>query len=310
MPLHPQAVAFCALVNSGGDVELTDDSVTALREGWGLLLSVGAGPAEPVFAVEDRRAAGVPVRVYRPAGATGLPIVVFFHGGGWTIGSVEQYDPVVRQLANRAGAVVVSVDYRLAPEHPFPAAYDDCLAALEWTVEHATELGGDPNRVAVAGDSAGGNLAAVCALRARDAGGPALALQALVYPVTDFDFERPSMVENAKGYFLETAALRWFFDWYTRGGTDPTDPRVSPMREAALTGVAPAVIVTAEFDPLRDEGEAYAQRLRDAGTPVEHRRYDGMVHGFFGLSGTFDASRDAVEFVATALRRAFGTLGS
>jgi acetyl esterase len=308
VPLHPQAQALCDLVNATAVEVPPPERVAQTRMGWGLLIAMGGGPPEPVLSVEDRDADGVPVRVYRPSGETGLPILLVLHGGGWVIGSVEQFDVIARQLANASGALVVSVDYRLAPEHPYPVPLDDCWRALEWTVAHAADIGGDASRVAIGGDSAGGNLAAVCALLARDRGGPDLALQVLVYPVCDCRFDTGSYAANGVGLLLETEQVRWFFDCYTNGTTDPADWHISPMRAPDLRGVAPAVVLTAEFDPLRDEGEEYAQRLRAAGIAVEQRRFDGMIHGFFGLSAAFDASRDAIDFVATALRRAFGTL--
>jgi acetyl esterase len=308
MPLDPQAKAICDLLDATRVPVAPEDRVDVTRTGWGLFLAMAGGPAEPVFAVEDRDAGGVPVRVYRPSPDGDLPVLVVLHGGGWVIGTAEQFDLIARQLANASGAVVVSVDYRLAPEHPFPAPLDDCWGALEWVAAHAAEIGGDTSRIAVGGDSAGGNLAAVCALRARDAGGPALALQVLVYPVCDCNFETESYAANGVGHLLETEEMHWFFDCYTGGVADSADWQISPLRTPDLRGVAPAVMVTAEYDPLCSEGEAYAQRLRDEGVAVEHRRYDGMIHGFFGLPAAFDASRDAMEFVATALRRAFGTL--
>ncbi len=314
MPLHPQAQALCDLVNampSALDSALPEEQqLEQARAGWGLLVAAGGGTPEPVHGIEDLDADGVPVRVYRPSPDGGLPLVVFLHGGGWTIGDVAQYDVVARQLANVSGAIVVSVDYRLAPEHPFPAGLEDCRRALAWVAARGGDLGGDSTRIAVAGDSAGGNLAAVCALEAAEAGRPELALQVLVYPVADCDFERASYRDNGKGYLLEAGQMRWFFDCYTRGGADRSDWRISPLRAANPGAVAPALVITAEYDPLRDEGDAYARHLRDAGVAVEHRRYDGMVHGFFGLSAAFDASRHAMDVVGTSLRRAFGTLDS
>jgi acetyl esterase len=309
MALHPQAQILCDLVNAMGGAPASDATLQEARDGFALLVAGGAGEAEPVFAVDDLDADGVPVRVYRPSPEPDLPVVVYLHGGGWTIGSVAEFDPIVRQLANASGAIVVSVDYRLAPEHPFPAPLDDCWTAIQWVAAHASELGGDPARLAVAGDSAGGNLAAVCALLARDAGAPPLALQVLVYPVTDCDFTTGSYRANGEGYLLSEQQMRWFFDCYTRGGASATDWRISPLRAPSFAGVAPAIVVTAEFDPLRDEGEEYARRLTEAGVPVTLERYDGIIHAFFGLSIAFDASRDAMQRVGTELRRAFGTLG-
>jgi acetyl esterase len=311
MPLHPQAQAICDMTNAARVEMAPEDRVEMTRTGWGLYLAMTGGTREPVFAVEDRDADGVSVRVYRPSPDPGLPILVVFHGGGWVIGTVEQYDAIARQLANASNAIVVSAEYRLAPEHPYPAPLDDCFTALLWVAAHAAEIGGDPARIAVGGDSAGGNLAAVCALRARDEGGPALTLQVLVYPVCDLVSNTESYVSNGTGNFLEAEQMRWFFDCYTAGGTiDRAQWQISPLRARGVSGVAPAVVITAEYDPLRDEGEAYVERLRAAGVAVEHRRYEGMIHGFFGCPGAFDASREAMDQVGTALRRAFGTLDS
>jgi acetyl esterase len=308
MPLHPQAKAVCDLTNATRVEIPPEERVQTTREGWGLYLTMTGGEPQAVHAVEDRDADGVPVRVYRPAADTNLPIFVVLHGGGWVIGNVEQYDGIARWLANASGTVVVSVDYRLAPEHPYPAPLDDCFTALKWAAAHATEIGGDASRIAIGGDSAGGNLAAVCALLARDAGGPELALQALIYPVTDVNFGTRSYVANGEGYLLEAEQMRWFVDSYTAGKVDPADWHVSPLRADELAGVAPAVVLTAEFDPLRDEGALYADRLRDAGVDVEYKCFEGMIHSFFGLPA-FDSAHDAMDFVVTGLRRAFGTLG-
>ena len=309
MALHPQAQVICDATAAAPEIVLCDDTLLEQRAVFGALLML-AGEPEPVFSVDDHDADGVPVRVYRPSPDPHLPVVVYLHGGGWTIGTVEQFDPILRQVANATEAIVVAPEYRLAPEHPFPVPLDDCWTAVRWTAEHAGEFGGDASRLAVMGDSAGGNLSAVCALMARDAGGPRLAMQVLVYPATDYDFSTASYRDNAEGYLLTTKQMQWFYDCYTRGGIDATDWRISPLRAADVAGVAPAFIVTTEYDPLRDEGEAYAQRLRDADVAVEPYRYDGMVHAFFGLSAAFDASRDAIQRAGAELRRAFGTLST
>jgi acetyl esterase len=312
MPLHPQAQNLCDVVNAMGGAAASDEQLQQARDGLALLTSAGAGDPEPVAHVEDRTIAGphgdVPVRIYRPGDDGGLPVLVWLHGGGWTLGSVESHDPITRVLANGAGCVVVSVDYRLAPEHPFPAPLDDCWAALQWVSEHAAEIGGDAARLAIGGDSAGANLAAVCALLARDAGAPAVALQVLVYPVIDHGFTTESYRENGSGFVLEERQMRWFYDCYTRGGADPADWRISPLQAESLAGVAPALVVTAEFDPLRDEGEAYADALRAAGVPASTRRFDGMIHAFFGLPAAFDDAKAAFDEVHGALRTAFGTV--
>jgi acetyl esterase len=317
MTLHPQARAVLERVAAAGEVAPTDEHLAEIRAGYAMLVTMGTGPAEPVASVGDLEIAGpggpVPVRVYRPIEHRPLPVVVFFHGGGWTIGSIDDYDPVARQIANRSGALVVSVGYRLAPEHPHPAALDDCWAATTWTAEHGAEIGGDSSRFALMGDSAGGNIAAVLAQRCAREGGPRPALQVLVYPVVDCDLDTASYGENGKGYLLDTDQMRWFFDCYTRGGSALDDPTVSPLRTAHLKaadlgGVAPALVITAEYDPLRDEGEAYATALRAAGVEVTHTRYDGMIHAFFGLGAAFDAGNEAVAEAGAALRAAFGTL--
>jgi acetyl esterase len=236
----------------------------------------------------------VPVRIYRPRGAVGaLPLVVNFHGGGWTIGSLDSADWLCSHVAVGTRAVVVSVDYRLAPEHPFPAAVDDAVAAARWAAAHLGELGGD-DRLAVAGDSAGGNLAAVVAQQLHADGTPVTA-QFLIYPAVDSAGEYPSRVENAKGYFLEQPTMDWFYGHYAGGWDDPADPRLSPLRAADLSGLAPALVVTAEFDPLRDEGEAYAEALRAAGVPVRQQRYDGLIHGFFDMGPISAAAQAAID---------------
>ena len=221
---------------------------------------------------------------------------------------LDTHDGVCRALANGAGCIVVSVDYRLAPEHKFPAAADDAFAATEWVAKHAVEIGGDPSRVAVAGDSAGGNLAAVVAQTAKDRGGPKLAFQLMVYPVTDYDFDTGSYRDNAEGYMLTTAAMKWFWNHYLPDEKAGLDPQASPLRADDLSGVPPALVITAEFDPLRDEGEAYAARLASAGVPAKSTRYDGMIHGFFSMSALLPQGRQAIEEAATALREAFAAV--
>jgi acetyl esterase len=262
-----------------------------------------------VAAVKDLEVPGpagqVPVRVYRPSEQPDLPVLVYFHGGGWAICSIETHDVTCRELANGAGCVVVSVGYRLAPEHRFPAAPEDCYAALGWAARHAASLGGDPGRIAVGGDSAGGNLAAVVALLARERGGPRLRHQLLVYPVTDHAFDTSSYRENAEGPLLTQEMMRGFWDLYLAREEDGRHPHASPLRAQDLSGLPPAHVITAEYDPLRDEGEAYARRLAAAGVPVVQRRYDGMIHGFFGFTAMIDRAGEAVAEAARELRRAF-----
>lgn len=271
------------------------------------------GPPEDVDAVEELSAPGpagpVPVRLYRPLGSGDgpLPVVVYFHGGGYTFGDVGMFDANNRYLANRAGCVVAAVTYRLAPEHPYPAAVEDAWAATKWVAENATSIGADPARVAVGGDSAGGALATVVARMARDRGGPPICFQLLVFPVTDCSFDTPSHKENGEGYLLTRSLMEWFWGNYLGPGNDGTDPDISPLRARDLSGLPPALVITAEFDPLRDEGEAYAARLAEAKVDVDVHRYDGQVHVFTWLSAVVDAGRAALDEGAAALRRAFGS---
>ncbi|MEU5893603.1 alpha/beta hydrolase [Streptomyces sp. NPDC047461] len=251
----------------------------------------------------------VPARVYRPHAVAPAPTVVYLHGGGWVAGDLDTHDVHARTLCRDLDAVVVSVDYRLAPEHPFPAAVDDAYSALTWVARHVEVFGGDPARLAVGGDSAGATLAAVCAQQAH-ADGLSLAAQLLVYPSTDMAGVYPSRAENGEGYFLTATELHWFFAQYLGAGPSDAastafgaDPRVAPLRAKDLTGLVPAVVATAEYDPLRDEGDAYAEALRDAGVRVAHRRFDGLVHGFYGMDHISPAAGEATTWINTALKR-------
>ena len=310
MPLDPQARALLDQMEAMGMPPLDALPVPEARAAI-MALAATAGEPEPVARVENRTVPGpqgdIPVRIYVPAAVGPLPLLVYYHGGGWVIGNLDTHDGVCRQLANAVGCVVVSVDYRLAPEHPFPAAAEDAYAALRWVAANAASLGGDPARVAVGGDSAGGNLSAVVSLMARDRSGPRLAYQLLIYPVVDAPGEggRASYRDNAEGYFLTASSMHWFWNHYHQGNVGQRDPYACPLRARDLRGLPPALVITAEFDPLRDEGEEYAARLRDADVPVKLSRYDGMVHGFFGMTGLLDRARDAVTEAAAALRAAF-----
>ena len=268
------------------------------------LLAAADGDLEEVGGVESRDIAGVPCRVYRPmdAGPGPLPVLAWFHGGGWVIGDLDTAEPTVRRLANRSGFVVVSVDYRLAPEQPFPAAVDDCWAVTSWLARDAGELGGDASAIAVGGDSAGGNLAAVVSLLARDAG-IALRHQLLVYPVTDLTSESASYAENGEGYLLTADTMRWFINHYT-GPEQRHDWRASPLLADDVAGVAPAHVISAGFDPLRDEGDAYAERLAVAGVPVAHDRIPAAIHGFFAFTAVTPLAGEAMDRAAQHLRAA------
>ena len=304
MPLDPEVTAYIDELTAIGARPVNEMSVEEARRIAEERAPILFGPVEDVAHVEDRTIAGpageIPVRVYEPSPGS-LPLLVYFHGGGWVTGSLDTHDGVCRSLANRAGCTVVAVDYRMAPEHRFPAAVEDAWAAVKW----AAAL--DPPALAVGGDSAGGNLAAVMALRARDEGGPRLALQLLVYPVTDHDFDTGSYVENADGFVLTREGMRWYWDHYLPEADARTHAHASPLRAENVQGVAPAVVLTCEYDPLRDEGEAYAQRLAEAGVPIVCRRYDGLVHGVYRWQGKVRRAWELIDDSAAALRSAFAT---
>jgi len=248
----------------------------------------------------------LPLRIYTPEGEGPFPLMVFFHGSGFVVCSLDTHDGMCRNLCAGVGCVVVSVDYRLAPEHKFPAAPDDCLAATRWAAANASALRGD-GRIMVAGDSAGGNLAAVTALRIRDEGGPKLSGQMLIYPVTDYYAPgTPSMIENAEGYGLTREGMIWFWRHYVRSDADGAHPHASPLRAASLAGLPPALVATAEYDPLRDEGELYARALAKAGVPVEMKRWAGMNHGFFFFPGIVDVATRATDDACAWARRILG----
>jgi acetyl esterase/lipase len=309
MALDPQARAVLDLVKKVGRPSYDQLSPPEARQQY-RETRTALQPEAPDMAVvkdlsADSAAGPVPLRLYRPAvdGAP-LPALIYFHGGGWVIGDLETHDVLCRQLAEQSGFAVVAVDYRLAPEHKFPAAVDDCWAATRWIASHAGELGIDGGRLAVGGDSAGGNLAAVIALMARDAGGPALGFQLLIYPATDLTRTAASHTEFADGYLLTRNMTGWFTAHYVRNAGDETDWKGSPLRTASLAGVAPALIITAGFDPLRDEGEAYARRLREAAVTVDYICYGGMIHGFLPMGRALDTATRAVAHAAASLRQA------
>jgi acetyl esterase len=233
---------------------------------------------------------------------------VYFHGSGWVIANIDIADRATRSLANSTGCVVVSVNYQKAPEHKFPVPFDDCYAATTWVAANAAELGIDGGRIGVAGDSAGGNLAAAVCLKARDEDGPAIAYQVLIYPATDCGWDKRSCIENAEGYMLQRTTMEWFWNHYVRSPSDAENPLVSPLRAADVSGLPPALVVTAEFDPLRDDGELYADRLRDAGVPVRYTEYKGMIHGFYWMTGVLDQAQRLHDEIAEEVRSAFGSV--
>ena len=288
--------------------QMTPAEIRADRASRADAMAAMAGPLQQVARVEDRTVPGpsepIPVRVYWPQTGSELPVLVYFHGGGFVMGNLDGVDRTCRVLANASGCIVVSVDYRLAPEHKFPAAVNDAYAAVKYVSEHAAEFNADPKRLAVGGDSAGGNLAAVVSLIARERGGPAVAFQLLVYPVTDYDDNRPSLQEYAEGNLLTRNAVRYFWGHYLSWPEDGLHSHASPLKAESLAGLPPAMVITAECDPIRDQGEAYAHRLREAGVPVTLKRYEGAIHVFFQLGGVIDSGKQAVADAGAALRAA------
>jgi acetyl esterase len=306
MPVLPELQRILALVNDPSRPKTGTVPVADVRAGYENFLKL-AGPAPALHSVEDHCVDGpggqLPVRVYRPAPGV-LPVLVWVHGGGWTIGSIETDNTRCAVMALRAGIVVVSVDYRLVPEHPFPAAINDTVAAVRWVAANTAGLGLDPTAIALGGDSAGGNLTAVAAQLLRDEGNSPLRLQLLVYPATDLRGDYPSMRDNAEGYYLTKAGMDWFELMYSPG-IDATDPRRSPLL-GKLDHLPAAHIITCEFDPLRDEGAAYATALQAAGVPCTHTNYDGMIHTCFGMEMLWPSTRVMMDDAVAALRSGLG----
>ena len=308
--LHPQILRVLEVMAEANLKPIETMSPAEAREQMEATAHARKAEPLPVDRVEERLIPGpasdIRLRLYRPNGAAPLPAIVYYHGGGHVIGSLDTHDLVARNLCAGVEALVASVDYRMGPEHRFPAAVDDSFAALKWVHANAKGLGADPDRIGVHGDSAGANLAAVVALMARDAGSPRLRLQSLVYPVSDYRLAGGSYSKYAEGYGLLTRqSMVWFRNHYLRNPSDAEDWRASPIKASSFAGVAPAIVVTAECDVMHDDGEGYAQALRRAGIPVEYKEYPGMIHGFFGMMPVVDDAMNAQRAVWAAFRRAF-----
>jgi len=313
--LDPQVRRFLQSAEAEGKPPLESLPVAEARLAAIERMAPVRGTPESVASTENRLIAApegeIPIRIYTPAADAPRPAAVFFHGGGWVLGSLDTHEMVCTAVAHRAGAVVIAVDYRLAPEHKFPAAVTDCYAATVWVADNANRLGIDPRRLCVCGDSAGGNLAAVVALKSRDEGGPEIALQTLIYPVMDLSsFNTSSYREFAEGHSLTKPLMEWFRDNYLMSSEDGKDPHASPLLARDLRGLPPTLIITAECDPLVDEDEAYARRLKEAGVPVTYTRYAGMIHPFFTMPGVFRQGHDAIQQVADAVRTAGSAVAS
>jgi acetyl esterase len=311
MPLDPQIEFVIGLVQKANAPEFWQLTPDQAREQY-LLRVNKLSVKEPIVRTEDRRIPGpgshIPLRIYtprEPRSGEKLPALLWFHGGGFVIGSLDTHDSVCRMLANRADCIEVSADYRLAPEYKFPAAVEDCEAALKWVWLHAAEFGADPQAIAVGGDSAGANLATVVAILARDAGHPRIAYQLLIYPCVAPEPETPSHHKFAEGYVLSRNTITWFFKHYQRSRADSNDFRFAPLAADDLANLPPALVLVAGYDPLRDEGVDYAKRLIEAGNHVRLVNYEGMIHGFILMGGAVDAAKHAVAESAQALREAF-----
>ncbi|MFD1075282.1 alpha/beta hydrolase [Longispora fulva] len=284
-------------------------SLEEAREADLASIRASGGIGEPVHRVIDMTIPGpggeLPIRIYQPEGPGPFPTLTYFFGGGWTLGSIDTSDGICRSLANAADCMVVTIGYRLAPETKFPGAIEDCYAALRWIDAHAKEIDADPARLAVGGDSAGGNLAAAVTLLTRERGGPALVGQLLVYPNTDYFSDTPSLRENTDPWLFNQTSVSWYWNHYLTDPEQGRDPLASPLRAADHSGLPPALVITAEYDPIRDQGEQYAERLRHAGVATELTRYDGMVHGFFAMASTLDGGKRAMAQAAAQLRTWF-----
>ncbi len=302
------------LLARSGQPPIEKSSVTEARSEYDAFMLEMGGRLAPIGEMVDRIVDGptgrLRVRTYRPAGAVArlLPTILYFHGGGWVMGTLEGYDRVCRYISSRTGCAVVAVDYRLAPEHKFPAAIEDAVASFRWLAENAADLGTDPARIVLAGDSAGGNIAAVAAQLLRDEPRPPC-LQWLMFPATNLAFDSPSYESCGEGFFVTRAAMEWFRGHYLNNLSEIDDPRVSPLQASDLTGVAPALIFTNGIDPLRDEGKAYADRLAAAGVKTFHREFESLIHGFIGMRGAIQAAARAMDDMATGLRHELAQLG-
>ena len=308
MPLDPQAKFSLEQRKAAGvpgQHEVSPEEARRMQE---------AAPRKPgpeIGSTQDKEIPGthgpIPIRIYTPEGTGPFPITMWFHGGGWVIGNIETNDSTCRALAKSASSIIISVDYKLAPEHKFPIPFDDCYEATCWAITNAESFNGDSSNLAVAGASAGGNLATAVSLKARDQNGPVIKQQTLVYPVTDYDFSYESYSECKEGYGLEYATMVYFWNSYLSTEQDQENPYAVPMKAGNLSNLPPAFVLTVEFDPLRDEGEAYANALKQSNVPTKLTRYDGMIHAFFNAGIPFDQTWDAIAEVCEELKKAFGT---
>ncbi len=305
MSLAPEIKAFLEAGAAAGLPQVWEVPVDVIRKNTQSRPAL-AGPVEPVHEIVNRYIPGptadLPIRIYRPTSASNAPAIVYFHGGGWVLNFLDIYDASLARLANQSGATIISVNYQKAPEHPFPIPFDDCYATLLWVIANAAELNIDPTKIGVAGDSAGANLASGVALKARDKK-IALAFQLLIYPCNDRNFDTESYIKNATGYGLSTQAMQWFWDQYLQGSQHDSNPYAIPMCASSFSGVAPAIIITAQYDPLISDGEKYAALLERDDVSVIYTEYAGMIHGFFTNMAVTPTAREAIDAVAVEITK-------
>ena len=305
MSLAPEIKAFLEASAAAALPQVWEAPVDVIRRNTQSRPAL-AGPVEPILEVVNRFIPGptadLPIRIYRPTSSDNAPAIIYFHGGGWVLNFLDIYDASLARLANQSGATIISVNYQKAPEHPFPIPFDDCYATLLWAIANASELKIDATRIGVAGDSAGANLASGVAIKARDNHIP-LAFQLLIYPCNDRDFTTDSYIRNATGYGLSTQAMKWFWDQYLQGTAHDQNPYAVPMAAKDFSGLAPAIVITAEYDPLLSDGEQYAALLHRDKVPVLYKQFDGMIHGFFTNMAVTPTAAVAIDFVADELKK-------
>ena len=305
MSLAPEIKAFLEAGAAAGLPQVWEAPLDVIRRNTQSRPAL-AGPVEPIHEVINRFIPGptadLPIRIYRPTTNSSAPAIVYFHGGGWVLNFLDIYDASLARLANQSGATIISVNYQKAPEHPFPVPFDDCYETLLWVIAHADELNIDPQRIGVSGDSAGANLASGVAIKARD-NKVKLAFQLLIYPCNDRDFTTDSYIKNAAGYGLSTQAMKWFWDQYLQGDAHDSNPYAIPMRANSFSDLAPAIIITAQYDPLVSDGENYADLLKRDGVSVVYKEYPGMIHGFFTNMAVTPAARESIDFAASEVKK-------
>ena len=308
MPLAPEIKAFLEKQAASGAPAVWEAPLSEIRANTQGRMAT-SGPVEPIREISNRFIPGptadLPIRIYRPTDNPSAPAIVHFHGGGFVLNYLDMYDASMARLANQSGFTIIGVHYQKAPEHPFPIPFDDCYATLLWVISHAEELKIDAKKIGVVGDSAGATLASAVALKARD-NNIALAFQALVYPCNGRDFTTDSYVNLASGYGLSTQAMKWFWEQYLQGAHHDQNPYAVPMAATNFAGLPPAIVITAEFDPLRSDGESYAALLQRDGVPVVYKQFDGMIHGFFTNLAVTPTAKVAIDFVAAELKKLLG----